>query len=164
MHPTVLPSRLVPKRKGQRDLLLLHVPQPADLTCVVVPGSRYFVSFLAWNSADVSAEELSRVARLLLDAGCVYFSCWGEGCERLHDIIDDEYAVDGLSVNDDESTIMTTWHEDETLEEAAWFVAHGAHPDDRFFQECRSVLALSVGPPEQQELVAQALLVAHSAA
>jgi hypothetical protein len=164
MPPTVLPIRLTPKRESQRDLLLVHAPESAALRGLSVPGSNYFVALLAWDSEDVHSAELARIARLLLDSGCVYFCCWGSGCERLHDAIDEEYATEGITVNDDESTIMTTWHDDESLEEAARFVAHNAYPDDRFIHDCNTVLAVAVGSGEHRHMVGRALLVAHGAA
>jgi hypothetical protein len=164
MPPTVLPSRLAPRGEAQRDVLLIRVLESSAIEGLSVPGSKYFVALLAWHSETVPATELARVARLLLDAGCVYFCCWGTGCERLHDVIDEEYATEGLTVNDDASTIMTTWHADETLEEAAWFVANNAYPDDRFINDCSTVLAVSVGSAEHHREVEHALLVAHGAA
>jgi hypothetical protein len=164
MPPTVLPTRLAPRSGTQRELLLVRVHESYAIEGLSVPGSKYFVALLAWHSESVPTKELARVARLLLDAGCVYFCCWGVGCERLHDSIDEEYSTDGLTVNDDASTIMTTWHEDETLEEAAWFVAHTAHPDDRFFNDCTTILGISVGSAEHHREVEHALLVAHGAA
>jgi hypothetical protein len=164
MPTTALPIRLAPRSRAQRELLLIHVAHSSGLHRIAVPGTKYFVALLAWDSVVVPSSELSRIARLLLEAGCVYFCCWGGGCERLHDSIDEEYASRGMTVNDDESTIMTTWHEDETLEEASWFVAQCAYPDDRFANECETVLALSIGSGDQREKVAQAVLAAHGAA
>lgn len=59
----------------------------------------------------------------LLEAGCRYFVCAGSRCEEAHDSIDDAFIESGL----DES-IITTFHHDETGEEAAWFFARLASP------------------------------------
>ena len=59
--------------------------------------------------------------------------------------MDEEYVGDGLSVPDDESTIMTTWHNDESLDDSTWFALNSAFPDDRFFDDCKSVVAISIG-------------------
>jgi hypothetical protein len=129
-----------------RALFVLSAEDPADLSDMsIVTGSRYFVSLIAWDSRERSAAEIARLARMLLDAGCVYFCCWGPGCERVHDIVDEEYARGGLSVSDDGSTVMTTWHDDESLEESAWYSLNVAFPDDRFFDQCKSVVAVCVG-------------------
>jgi hypothetical protein len=131
---------------SERSLFLLSAERPVDLADIqIMTGSRYFVAFIAWDSCNASASEMASLARMLLDAGCVYFCCWGPGCERIHDVIDEEYARDGLSVESDDSTIMTTWHNNESLEEAIWFPLDVAFPDDRFFEECRSVVAVCIG-------------------
>ncbi len=68
-----------------------------------------------WDSEQESVGEISRVAEVLLGSGGVYFCTWGNGCERVHDIIE----VDPDPADD--SVVMTTWHDDETLDEALWF-------------------------------------------
>jgi hypothetical protein len=61
---------------------------------------------------------LESVVRSLLDAGCDYFVCFGPASEGLHDHID-ELIADRPSSND--STVMTTWHDDETAADVAEF-------------------------------------------
>jgi hypothetical protein len=55
---------------------------------------------------------------------------------------------EGTSVNDDDSTIMTTWHTEESLEEATWFALNVAFPDDRFFDRCKTVVLICIGNPK----------------
>jgi hypothetical protein len=43
--------------------------------------------------------------------------CLGPDCERVHDIID-EVIVNRNPGETDEDVIMTTWHDDEALNEA----------------------------------------------
>jgi len=45
---------------------------------------------LAWDARAASVDEISRVARWLLNAGAVYVCVWGPHCERVHDILDEE--------------------------------------------------------------------------
>jgi hypothetical protein len=131
---------------NDRALFLLSAENPAEVSEIrISPGSTYFVSLIACDSRDRSTAEIAGVARMLLDAGCVYFCCWGPGCERVHDIVDEEYALGGLSVHDDESTIMTTWHDKESLDEAVWFALNAAFPDDRFIDDSRSVVGVCIG-------------------
>jgi hypothetical protein len=141
---------------SERALLLLASDASADLPAFVT-GSKHFVSLLAWDARFVATADIARVARTLLDAGCVYFCCWGPGCERVHDIIDEEYVGDGTSVNDDDSTIMTTWHTDESLEEATWFALNVAFPDDRFFDSCKAVVSICIGNPDWKAVLETAL-------
>ena len=146
MSTPVQLSRVGLDDDGDRALFLVAADQSDDLPeNAMSPDSRFFVSLIAWDSQTQSTFELARVARMLLNAGCVYFCCWGPGCERMHDVVDAEYLRAGVSVNDDESTIMTTWHDSESLDEAAWFALNTANPDDRFFAECKAVVAVCIG-------------------
>ncbi len=133
---------------SNRTLALLRAGAAGDFPTHVDVGSKYFVALLAWDAAEVPTADIAHVAKILLDAGCVYFCCWGVGCERVHDIVDDVYLASGTSVQDDVSTIMTTWHAEEPLAEAVWFTRHAAFPDDRFIDECSAVVAICIGHPE----------------
>lgn len=131
---------------GQRLLYLLTTAaSPTVLQTSIETGTRHFACFIAWDARFASTQEICSLARYLLDAGCVYFCCWGPGCERVHDIIDEEYAGDGTSISNDASTIMTTWHNDETLDEAVWFALNAAFPDDRFFENARALVGICIG-------------------
>ena len=132
--------------EGHRSLFVISGSTFSELASAsIVTGSRYFAALIVGDATSVSVQEIGQLARSLLDAGCVYFCCWGPDCERVHDVIDEEYASDGITVHDDESTIMTTWHNGDSLEEAVWFALNSAFPDDRFFEECRAVVAICIG-------------------
>ena len=45
----------------------------------------------------------------------------GDGCEAVHDLIDEIVVDDG---SDESRFIMTTWHDDESLEETLEFAAY----------------------------------------
>jgi hypothetical protein len=147
---------------SKRALLLLHADTPAEMPVQFVAGSKHFVSLLAWDTRAVEAADIAHVARVLLNAGCVYFCCWGPGCERVHDIIDEEYVGDGTNVNDDDSTIMTTWHTEESLEEATWFALNVAFPDDRFFDSCKAVISICIGNPQWKVSLERMLANPHA--
>jgi hypothetical protein len=40
---------------------------------------------------------------------------------------------------------MTTWHSNESIEEAAWFATHSAIPDERYSAAFASVVLATVG-------------------
>lgn len=72
-----------------------------------------------------------------LNKGMVYFCSWGPECERFHDIVDEVIIGDDLSEQEfsgpnTSDVVMTTWHDDETLEEALDFFATCAVPTDGF--------------------------------
>lgn len=138
---------------SERALLLLRSTSPEEVPTEVVVGSRYFVALIVCDATAMPSENIAKCAQSLLKAGCVYFCCWGPGCERVHDIVDEQYLESGYSVQDDESVVMTTWHNDESLEEATWFAVNVAFPDDRFFDECKAVVAVCIGNTEWEATI-----------
>jgi hypothetical protein len=73
-----------------------------------------------------------------------YFCGWGPDCSRVHDVVDMEVVRRDLP---DDAHVMTTWHDEEDLDDALWF-AQFALPDDDYIDTCRAVLAIVVDQPE----------------
>jgi hypothetical protein len=53
--------------------------------------------------------------------------------------------------------MMTTWHSEESLDEALWFFVSAAFPDDGYSYTCRSGLAISVGRSDWDEQIQRRL-------
>ena len=79
---------------------------------------------------------------------------WGPNCERVHDIFDEVHVGDGTT--EPSFTFMSTWHDDEPLEEAVWFFLQSAFPPDGEIAST-SYLAITVGNPDWAATVDQAL-------
>ena len=131
-------------RDTGRRLLSLSIERPSDLELSLQLGSNRFICLIAWDATEVSSNDIGAFIGALLDQGAVYFCCWGPGCERVHDIADEEVQVKGVEKHTD-SVIMTTWHENEELAEALEFSLQAAEPDEAFASGCAAVLAISVG-------------------
>jgi hypothetical protein len=108
-------------------------------------ASKRFVLFVA---ADVgSLTGINATLAQLLACGCVYLCAWGPGCEKLHDAMDDvvlNREIEGAP----ESTIMTTWHSSDSLQDAAEFALLWAIPDEDLAEGCESVVLASIGNPK----------------
>jgi hypothetical protein len=100
----------------------------------------HFAVFLALDAGDVPDEAIGAFARKLLAQGAVYVCAWGPGCEHVHDLFDAEA--------DEQALVTTTWHADDTLDEALWFALFVSVPDDAYIETCDSVLALVVADPQ----------------
>lgn len=126
-----------------RELFAVHLNNAGELNEELDLSSRFFVCFLCWDdSTDVTKDAIEAIAEILLRSGAVYFCVWGKGCSRVHDIIDlASYEQD----QENESVIMTSWHEEESLDDALWFFLNSAFPDDRYFDECRAGVAITIG-------------------
>jgi hypothetical protein len=83
----------------------------------------------------------------------VYFCAWGPDCERFHDIVDELVIEDDMGPrlffgNSRSDTIMTTWHDDELLNEALDFFANLSCPTAGFERNSNFWLAVSLNNTE----------------
>ena len=134
-------------RETERELYVLELATPDDLPRSFNTAGKYSTVLIVWDAADVGTDSIFQFARHLIDAGAVYFCAWGPDCERVHDLIDEEWVGDGSTPATD-PTLMTTWHDDDSLAEAIWFALYTALPGDAYFDECRSVIAICIGCPQ----------------
>ncbi len=79
----------------------------------------------------------------LVDSGCLYMMAWGDDCESWDDSVDlaSLETFDFGEIPDDE-TIVTTWHESDSLEEVFRFAKTLAHHPT---VKLNNVLILHVG-------------------
>jgi len=92
--------------------IALHAPFRA----VVIIESQY------------TSEWQDEVSDWLVNSGCLYMMAWGPRCSEWDDSVD--YAMQkrfDFEEAPDESFVMTTWHNNESLEEVFWFAQFCAH-------------------------------------
>ena len=65
----------------------------------------------------------NEVSDALVLSGCAQVSAWGEECELWDDSVD--WAETEFSENKPSNSILTTWHDGETLQETLEFVSNG---------------------------------------
>ena len=126
------------------EVFLLGVPSVDAIPVRLPRAGHRFVCLLAMDARALSVDAISSMAKKLLDAGCVYFCCWGPDCERVHDVIDEVIVGEGVTPIA-WSGVMTTWHDKEPLKEAAEFFLWAAAPDDAHVEHCFSGIAIRVG-------------------
>jgi hypothetical protein len=94
-----------------------------------LPEMKDATPFLAILILDDEVTEMWQweASRWLVAAGCRFMLAWGKECEAWHDSVDDANleAFDYEDIPEDR-VVMTTWHEDEDLEEVFWFAKHRA--------------------------------------
>lgn len=79
----------------------------------------------------VSPEWQGLVSKWLVQAGCLYMMAWGPNSSSWDDSVDmanlDRFDFGEIP---DTSSVVTTWHDDEPIEEVFWFSKNAAeHPD-----------------------------------
>jgi hypothetical protein len=105
--------------------------------------------FILLVAADASGGGTAKIARFAADAirsGCGYVCAWGEECEVLHDVFDEEaHGVDRF--------VMSTWHSEESLANALYFALTNALPDeDEFPNAAEAAVVLAVEAPWIEEV------------
>ena len=93
---------------------------------------------LVMIESEVSALWQNTVSDWLVRSGCLQMMAWGLGCSSWDDSVDwaniSQFAHGDIP---DESFVLTSWHEDQSLQEVMHFCKHFAdHP----FAELRSTL------------------------
>lgn len=131
-------------RETARELYLLDLTCPGDLPSALITCGKYSTVLVAWDVTNVRSGTIATFAQRLIEAGAVYFCTWGGDCERVHDIIDEQWVGDGFTAEND-PTLMTTWHDDDSLDDTIWFTLYNALPIDMYFDDCRSVIAICIG-------------------
>ena len=109
---------------------------------IVVPGG-HFVLFLACDGTTISDDEIKEFSRSMIEKGVAYLVAWGPDCSRVHELFD-LADVDRELEGGEPHTIMTSWHQDESFEEAFYFFLFNAFPDDEFANTCNTGIAVSV--------------------
>ena len=132
-----------------KQFAVIEVPELEWPASFRIPSPRFRL-FVAANTSELPVEIMSRFVTAALSAGMVYFCAWGSGCERFHDIVDEILVEDDLGPRKfagptSNDKVMTTWHSQDTLEEALDFFATFAIPTDGFKRDSgfRVVVCLS---------------------
>ena len=128
----------------ERAMYILEVPQLEDYPEEIESPGPHFVAFVAADATAAPEEVLAEFARSLLRQGASYVCAWGPGCERLHDAVDAERD----RVHGPDSGVKTSWHADDSLDQALWFALVAAWPDERYLQTTDALLAVVVAEPK----------------
>jgi len=111
---------------------------------------QYYTMLLLADYSKLNREELSKIAKELIQNGLRYVCAWGKECS-MGDMAFDIGNILWQEENCDSLHVMTTWH-DESLAEAVWFWLYCARPDDEFLSECCAVVINVASEAETSEL------------
>jgi hypothetical protein len=112
---------------------------------------KYFTLLLAWDAPEISENGLVELFAPLVSSGLAYFCAWGERCEEVHDAVDDCFVEHELESGVADPFLMTTWHRNESLEEALWFFRMLAIPAEISALADLERFAVAVGKLEWAE-------------
>jgi hypothetical protein len=126
-----------------KSLYCTSAPTLAELPTKLETPSRHFALLLAADATAWSDDDVLAVARELIGKGLAVLVAWGPGCERVHDLFDHARNPD----ESDDTVVLTTWHGDETLDEALWYFVGCAAAAPGFVDTCASWVAASINHP-----------------
>ncbi len=113
--------------------------------------SKYFVLFLAADFQNIENKQIIEVAKTLIDHGLSYICTWGPGCDYAYGAFDRANVIWEEDPGKD-FHVMSTSHEDETLDEALWFCIFNAAVDDKLWDEC-STIAVAINEKSWAEKI-----------
>ena len=121
-----LPVHVADDQATRKRFYTLHLASldqwPATLTGARAPG---FGLLLACEADHAAATVIADAAEKALASGVGYVVAWGPGCERVHDAFDETTVLMKLE-RPDLPSVMTTWHADDSLDEALWYFVDAA--------------------------------------
>jgi hypothetical protein len=103
---------------------------------------------------DVTAEWQAEVSKWIVDSGCLYMMAWGQDCLSWDDSVD--YAnLDEFDYGDipDDRFVMTTWHNNEPIEEVFWYCRYAAHHSE---MDLPNVYIIHIAPASRKEAMLKA--------
>lgn len=109
--------------------------------------------------AYVTREWQHQVSDWLVRAGCRYMMAWGKDCSAWDDSVDlavlEKFDFGEIPQDD---FVMTTWHADDTLDEAFWFSQFCAmHPS----LELEKTYIVHISPEEREATMLQTFAAAQ---
>ncbi len=140
---------------GRRRVWAARLQAPWDFEGP--PGSGGYALLLVDVDGAVSPDEQRELSRRIVETGCRYAVCFGPTSGRWDDSIDMVSVMDGID-GVPRDLVMTSWHDDEPLEETVdFFHEHmlivGDGDDGRWTPERYLVLVLGGTPGREREVV-----------
>ncbi len=140
-----------------RDVFLTVLDQlEGDIQMSSAVGQFACLCVLDGRKIDDSC--IRKFCRAVIGLGCAYLSCWGPDCERIQDLMDSEFEGT-RPLEAQVGCVMTTWHAEESLEEAVDFFLTSTYPDEDYAPAgCTWGWAIAVGKDRWASELKQQLL------
>lgn len=121
---------LLPQTKG-RSVWFGRAVDPYEFS---IPASGEYALLLVLGDDDVSPDDQWRLSEMFVRSGCRYAVCFGPTSTTWDDSIDMVGVMDEVGGHPS-PFVMTTWHEDESIEETVNFFAEHTHFEGWFTSE-----------------------------
>lgn len=145
---------------NQRRLHFLIADDFKDLTPIMDLPEQNYICLLIWDAHKNSDQEIYKVGESILLSGAKYVCSWGSGCERVHvliDLVSVDNEINNPNDRNSDAVIMTTSHEDESLEEALYFFLACTWPDEEYIEANKAGIVICVGNSVYPQVIRKAL-------
>jgi len=132
---------------SERQLYFLELPDLSALSASLHLSSRYFNMLLACDARHIPGDVVAEAAASLIGQGLVYICSWGADCARVESVFD-EVIVERNPGETERSVIMSTQHDEESLDEALWYLLHVAFPAGDYEEHCKAEVVAVVDNKE----------------
>lgn len=136
----------------------IHLPPTSSLEQLSIEGP--FAAVVTID-ANVTPEWRYKVSEWLVKRGCLYMMANGDECSLWDDSVD--WAnIEAHDFNDipEDKLVMTTWHEDETLQEVFYFAISSVN----FYPRIRHMLVLDISHESREAEIIKILKAAQDEA
>ena len=152
----------MPDENRLPEIKVLSTVTIEELSDAVQLRNPQFTPFLAWDAPAVDQAQLRKWMQPLVDRGLVYFCVWGRECKAVHDAADMCDIERGKGSGNPDFFVMTTWHDDEPLEEVLWFFQMLALPTDASIVGNLDRFAVAVGNPKWADTMSRFFLASKA--
>lgn len=139
-------------QQGDRRFWLLRLEPPYE-TRLPRFGAPFVAIFVACDSS-LTPEQQANLSAQLVAMDCRYMLAWGTNASSWDDSVDMAFLhTDPNFDPPSDRLVMTTWHDNETIQDVVWFALTNTNFDAHDFHD---YLALMIGenPEIEAELVA----------
>jgi len=120
------------------DIQYLQIQRPYSFASPFKEAE--FAALIYAAAQNIAREEQEALSDQIVASGCRYAVCAGHNCESWHDSIDlADVKRNGGEVRDN-NIVMTTWHDDESLEDIVFFFLNNTSFD--YFSAARFVVLI----------------------
>jgi len=131
----------------ERELIQISVDDLSEIFPLPKRENTNFALLLVMDGREETVGDLDNIPKRLIEEGLVYLCTWGKDCARIHDIFD-KAAIQKETESKKELTIMTTWHNDESIDETLWYFLYNTLPDEEYYEICKTAYIVSVANDE----------------
>ncbi len=139
-------------QQGDRRFWFVRMEPPYKTP---VPGfGSPFVAIVVACDSSITPEQRANLSAQLVAMDCRYMLAWGTDASSWDDSVDIAFiSTDPNFDPPDDRHVMTTWHNDETIEDVVWFALMNTNFDAHDFHD---YLALMIGanPDIEAEVLA----------